>query len=98
MILMIYSNFNIECIEVTFVVLKFDKSNDINELQSLDMLSILVMFGVLKLDKSNDINELQWLKMLSILEIFIVLKFDKSNDINDLHASTSLPYVLYFKY
>ncbi len=56
---MIYSNFNIECIEVTFVVLKFDKSNDINELQSLDMLSILVMFGVLKLDKSNDINELQ---------------------------------------
>ena len=41
-------------------MLKPDKSNDINELQSLNINSISVTFLVSKFVKSNDINELQF--------------------------------------
>ena len=46
-------------IEVTFDVLKFDKFNDSNKLQSQNIRFIEVTWDVSKFDKFNDINEWQ---------------------------------------
>ena len=47
------------CISVTVEVLKLDKSKEVNDEQSENILDIDVTIEVVKLDKSNEVNDEQ---------------------------------------
>ena len=47
------------CILATLLVLKLDKSNDVNDSQPANISSISVTLLVLKLDRFNEVNLLQ---------------------------------------
>ena len=65
-------------------VSKFFKFNDINEKQSVNILSNCFTLEVLKLVKFNDIKELQPLNIFFIIVTEEVLKFFKFKNFNDL--------------
>ena len=44
---------------ITFIILKLDKSNEVKELQFLNIEFIALTFEVLKLEKSKDVNNKQ---------------------------------------
>ena len=68
---------------MTLGVLKWDKFNEVNDLQLENIPLIIIAWEVSKLEISNDSKEIHPSNKQSIFWTDEVLKFDKSNDFND---------------
>ena len=69
---------------VTFDVLKFDTSIEVN-LQPLNMLVMPVTFEVSKLDRSSEESDVHESNILDISVTFEVSKLDRSSEESDEH-------------
>ncbi len=70
----------------TCEVSKFDKSNEVNDVQFKNIYLISVRDVVSKCEKSNDVISMQPRNISCILLVFEVLKFDKFIEVKDEHS------------
>ena len=68
---------------VSLVESKFGKSNDVNEVQALNMVDIILTEDKSKLLIFNDFNFVQFSNIFPITVTEAVLKLDKSIDVNE---------------